>query len=132
VVAVAKVWVLETHTKGTGANMVPLDKDKAQDRPAARARDPVFVAPKRRAPAKTAPEPKKPSRFRVVDLMTDEVLAEDAGTRETVAVLAGVRSVVDVRVYMWNHRDERWRLLTQREQKTLWDLRGRAAVTPSR
>jgi hypothetical protein len=125
---VAKVWVLETHTKGTGATVVPLERRGER----AAANEPVFVTPKRRAPAEEPPAPKRPSRFRIVDLMTEEVLADDASAREAVAVLGGVRSVVDVRVYLWNERDANWRLLTQREQKTLWDLRGRGGpVTPS-
>jgi hypothetical protein len=123
----AKIWVLETHTKGTGANMVPLDSGRDAAPPA---REPQFATLKRRPRAPETPAPKRPSRFRVVDLMTDQVLAEDADTRATVDLLRGLRSVVDVRIYAWNHRDAAWRLLTQREQKMLWDLRGTAAGAP--
>ncbi|MEY2534359.1 MAG: hypothetical protein QOF29_2269 [bacterium] len=123
----AKVWVLETHTKGTGANMVPLDT--ATERPAPE-REPQFPPPKPRPRAPDEPAPRRPSRFKVVDLMTEQVLAEDASARATVELLADVRSVVDVRIYAWNHRDEKWRLLTHGEQKTLWDLRGAAAAAP--
>ncbi|MEA2247441.1 MAG: hypothetical protein QOH46_1970 [Solirubrobacteraceae bacterium] len=121
----SRIWVLETHTKGTGANIVPLD-----DRPesAAPRREPQFAVPKPRPHAPEAPAAKRPARFKVVDVMTSQVLAEDAGARATVDLLRAVRSVVDVRVYAWNHRDEAWRLLTQREQKMLWDLRGTAAA----
>jgi hypothetical protein len=124
---VAKVWVLETHTKGTGANVVPLDPEQA-DSGGPRAPEPVFVAPRRppRAPAEAAPAPRAPSRFRIVDLMTEQLLADDVSARDAVAALRDVRSVVDVRVYLWNHHDRRWRLLTHREQRVLWDLRDRA------
>src|SRR3954471_7746079 len=40
----AKVWVLDTETKGTGANVVPLEKEVRQ--PAER--DPAEPAPKRK------------------------------------------------------------------------------------
>jgi hypothetical protein len=31
--------------------------------------------------------------------------------------------VVDVRIYSWDHGDERWVLLTLGEQKALWQFR---------
>jgi hypothetical protein len=123
-----KVWVLETHTKGTGANMVPLDSAAEAATPPAR--ETPFPVPKPRERAPEAPAPKPPARFKVVDLMTDEVLVEDAGARATVAALRDVHSVVDVRVYAWNHRDETWRLITQHEQKMLWDLRSKVPAAP--
>jgi hypothetical protein len=46
-----KVWVLDTETKGTGANMVPLEKTLEQpkpDKPAARRRE---ATPRTRRPA---------------------------------------------------------------------------------
>jgi hypothetical protein len=117
-----KVWVLDTETKGTGAEMVPLDKARNRSKPAI---DPVYV-PKERAPRPTEePAPRKPPRFKVVDVMTREVLAEGADARATVGLLEELRSVVDVRVYVWNDETESWRLLTLQEQKALWDLRGR-------
>jgi hypothetical protein len=75
----AKRWVLSTETKGTGAEMVPLDK--AHDGSGPRA--PVIVKPPRPVPEKP-PEPIGPRRFKVVDVMTRQVLSEDAGTRATV------------------------------------------------
>jgi hypothetical protein len=119
-----KVWVLDTETKGTGAQMVPLEKvlEKAGPKPG-----PVY-APQRPAPKPepdAAPAPKAPHRFRVVDVMTEQVLAEDAGTRTTVDVLKDVRSVVDVRISVWDPEGERWRLLTLAEQQALWALRDR-------
>jgi hypothetical protein len=53
----AKVWVLDTETKGTGAQMVPLEKVQSkpepQERPKRRARKPVAA----RAPAPPKPKP---------------------------------------------------------------------------
>ena len=116
-----RIWVLDTETKGTGAEMVPLEKVESSSR---LSRGPVVVQPKaERAPAPAAP--KRPARFKVVDVMTEQVLAEGADARATVAVLAGVRSIVDVRVYVWDHEAEGWRKLTIGEQRALWRLRGR-------
>jgi hypothetical protein len=118
-----KTWVLDTETKGTGAQMVPLEKVLRE--PAGKpARRPVPHAPPK--PAR-APEPAKPPRFKVVDVMTRDVLAEGAGTRATVAALDGVRSIVDVAIYVWSDRAEKWQLLSFAESKMLWNLRGRAA-----
>jgi hypothetical protein len=36
-----------------------------------------------------------------------------------------VRSSVDVHVYVWEPDDDRWRLLTLVEQRTLWERRVR-------
>lgn len=118
-----KTWVLDTETKGTGAQMVPLEKVLRQ--PAGKpARRPVPPARPRRAPQ---PEPAKPRRFMVVDVMTREVLAEDAGTRATVELLDDVRSIVDVAIYVWSEQAMKWQLLTLAESKMLWKLRGQAA-----
>ena len=114
-----KVWVLDTETKGTGAQMVPLDttvKDGAR---------PSLVRDRPERPA-ADPGPREPRTFKVVDVMTREVLAEGAGTRETVDLLKGVRSTVDVSVYVWEAGAGKWQPLTQREQKMLWDLASRA------
>ena len=114
-----KTWVLQTETKGTGAQMVPLEH--AQKRSSTV--DPVFVPRKPvPAPVEPAPEPRQPHRFRVVDVMTRQTLAEDAGARETVDVLRDVASLVDVNVYVWEEDRARWRLLTLAEQRTLTDL----------
>jgi hypothetical protein len=120
----AKTWVLETHTKGTGANIVPLEDER--DRAAAPAREPekLFV-PRKRAPRPApAPAPPTPHRFRVVEVTTQRVLADGASTRATVQALRDVRSVVDVAISVWSEKDGRYRLLTHGEQRALWDLRG--------
>jgi hypothetical protein len=115
-----KVWILDTETKGTGAHVAPLEK--ARKRPAAR-REPIYVPPEPAPKAPPAPEPRAPRQFKVVDVMTNQVLAEGAGARATVDVLKDVRSVVDVRVYVWDDTAERWRLLTLGERKALWRFR---------
>jgi hypothetical protein len=119
---VGKVWVLDTETKGTGAEMVPLDK--VQQTPA-RSREPFFVPPKRKPRAPKPAEPRAPRRFKVVDVATREMLADGALARETLDVLSDVRSSVDVHVYVWESDDDRWRLLTLVEQRTLWERRVR-------
>jgi hypothetical protein len=117
-----KVWVLDTGTKGTGAEMVPLEK--VLKKPAPRSgRD--FVVPSAE-PASAEPErsePRQPPTFKVIDVMTRETLAEGASARATVDLLAGLRSVVDVSIYVWEAAKERWRLLPHRDQKLLWSLR---------
>ena len=113
-------WILDHETKGTGAEMVPLDKARPEDAPTGR---PVIVAPERRpAPPKDA-RPRGPRRFKVVDVMTREALAEDVDARATVEVLKGARSTVDVSIYVWEEQAGKWQQLTQREQKMLWELR---------
>jgi hypothetical protein len=115
----AKTWVLHTETKGTGAQVVPLESATKRSPTV----EPVFVPRKRRAAlTPETPTPRPARRFRVVDLMTRTVLAEDASTAETVEVLKDVRSTVDVNVYVWQDEDGRWRLLTLGEQRALWDL----------
>jgi hypothetical protein len=117
-----RTWVLDTETKGTGAQMVPLENVlKDPSSPAA----PLFVPPARRPRPEPEPEPKAPRRFRVVDVMTRELLAEDADGRALIEALARARSVVDVHISVWDPDDERWRLLSFAEQKAIWALRDR-------
>lgn len=118
-----KVWVLDTETKGTGAHVVPLEK--ALKGPPAKS-ELVFVAQQPRPTLPETPEPTPPRTFKVVDVMTRQVLAEGAGTRATVGLLEEVRSVVDVIIYVWDHKAERWRMLTQGEKALLWGFRGAA------
>ena len=118
-----KVWVLDTETKGTGAEMVPLEK--VLRKLASGERLSVHVPPKREPRPPKEPEPKPPRSFRIVDVTTGDVLGEHLDTRATIAALEDVGSVVDVRIYVWDHSTERWVLLTLGEQKTLWEFRGR-------
>jgi hypothetical protein len=50
-----KAWILDTETKGTGANMVPLEKTVAKPEPA---------APKRRPRNANSDPPRRPRRER--------------------------------------------------------------------
>jgi hypothetical protein len=114
----SRVWVLDTETKGTGAEVVPLDSRKA-----VKGRGVVVVEPKPKR--EKPPERKLPRRFKVVDVMTRKVLAEGADLRTTVDLLEGVRSIVDVSIQVWEPKAERWQQLTQREAHMLWGMRGR-------
>jgi hypothetical protein len=116
-----KVWVLDTEAKGTGAEMVPLEK--VLRKPASG--EPLYVPPKRAPRPPKEPEPKPPRSFRIVDVITGDVLGEHLDTRSAIAALEDVGSVVDVRIYAWDHGTERWVLLTLGEQKALWEFRGR-------
>jgi hypothetical protein len=113
-----KVWVLDTETKGTGAQMVPLEKVQKQPSPKPR---------RRRAPApvreREAPAPRRPDRFRIVDVMTLQPLLEDATARETVERLNDVRSLVDVTIHAWDEQAGRWQRLSRGEERALWRLR---------
>jgi hypothetical protein len=123
-VKMGKVWVLDTETKGTGATVVPLEKVLKQPAPAD---ERVFVPRESDPRPERAPEPKPPRAFKVVDLMTREVLVQGASTRETVDVLSSVRSIVDVSIFVWQPQREQWRALSLREEHVLWELRGGSA-----
>jgi hypothetical protein len=123
-----RVWVLDTETKGTGAQMVPLDQ--VLKKPAPRS-EPIFVPPKRKAREAEPAQPRQPRSFRVVDVQTRAVLADGVGAREALSALNDVRSIVDVHVSVWEPKSERWRLLTLAEQRTLWDRRGSRHVSGS-
>jgi len=124
----AKRWVLETHTKGTGANVVRVDDEKDPAQPA-REREPevVFVHPPTRPKPPKPPAPRVPRQFRVVDVLTREVLAEDATIREALDALRDVHSVVDVAVSVRRGDEGRYRLLTRGEQQELWARRDATA-----
>jgi hypothetical protein len=115
-----RVWVLDTETKGTGAQMVPLDQ--VLKKPAPRG-EPLFVPPKRRAREPQAPEPRQPRRFRIVDVATRAVLADDVSAPDALSALGDLRSSVDVQVYVFEPQGERWRLLTLAEQRVMWERR---------
>jgi hypothetical protein len=111
-------WVLDTETKGTGANMVPLER--VTKRPSSPAHE--FVLPERRPPQTESPKARVPRRFRIVDVMNRQQMLEDGSTREAVETLRSVRSIVDVNVYVWDEDRERWLLLPFGEQRTMLDL----------
>ena len=110
-----KVWILDTETKGTGANMVPLDRVLRQPGSDAVA---GFDLPALRQPAPTDVGPRAPRRFKVVNVVTREVLAEGTGLRATVERREQVRSIVDVTISVWQPDTERWRLLSLEEART--------------
>jgi hypothetical protein len=118
---VAKVWVLDSETKGTGAQMVPLEKvlRKPASEPERRPARPVPKSTRKEKEAEPAP----PRRFRVIDALSRELLADDADARETVELLRGIEQPVDVSVYVWEPKADTWRLLTGREKSLLWDFR---------
>ncbi len=90
----AKTWVLDTETKGTGAHVSPLaNKPKPAAEPALALVD-LGRAP---SPAKE-PTPVAPLKFKVVDVMSARVLAEHADARTVVELLADFNSVVDARI----------------------------------
>jgi hypothetical protein len=124
---VGKVWILDTETKGTGANMVPLDRVRRKPGSDAVA---GFDLPALRPTAPTDGRPRAPRRFKVVNLVTREVLAEGTGLRATVERLEQVRSIVDVTISVWQPDTERWRLLSLEEARTIWAYRGH--LTPAR
>jgi hypothetical protein len=123
-----RVWVLDTETKGTGAEMVPLDKVLKKPAPAS---EPLFVPPERKPREPKPPEPRPPLSFRIVDVMSRAVLADHASTREALGVLDGVRSVVDVTVSVWQPKAQRWRRLTLDEQRAMWERRKDVQPPPS-
>lgn len=122
-------WVLETQTKGTGANMVPLDK--VLRKPGASDAVPGFDF-RKPAPREAEEAPaREPYRFKLTDVMTRQVIAEDVDARTAVELLGDVRSIVDVIVYLWEPDAERWRMLSFGETQALWDRRGTTARSRS-
>jgi hypothetical protein len=119
-------WVLDTQTKGTGATMVPLERvlKKGSDTVEG------FRLPDRKARTE-APEAPRPHKFKVVDVLSRQVLAEDVDARGAVSALSGVRSVVDVDIYVWDLEDERWRMLSFAQRRTLWEHRDGAGANQS-
>ncbi len=116
----ATTWVLQTETKGTGAQMVPLEKVQRRSQDVA----PEFIRPERRSRARK-PEPatpRLPHKFRIVDVMTRQRLVDGVGIAEALAALKDVRSVVDVNVFVWEKERARWRPLTFEEEHALIDL----------
>lgn len=118
----AKTWVLDTETKGTGAHVVPFEKALAT---AVEQQDLATVTLQRPPRVRTVGEPAGPLKFKVLDIRSSSVLGEDLELRSAVELLEPVGSVVDVRIYVWMPKARRWRLLTLAEQKTLWGFRGR-------
>jgi hypothetical protein len=117
---VGRTWILHTETKGTGAQMVPLESTTERSAPGTS----LVVPPKPRR-RRQPPEirPREAHRFRIVEVVTRRTLADRASTAEAVEALRGARSQVDVDIYVWREQPGRWRLLTLGEKRMLWDLR---------
>ena len=100
--------------------MVPLESTTERS-----SADSSLVVPPtpRRRPRLEGVRPREPLRFRIVDLVTRDTLADSVSTAEAVEALKAVRSAVDVNVYVWREQQDRWRLLTLGEKRMLWDLR---------
>src|SRR5690349_8954922 len=105
----AKTWVLDTETKGTGAQMVPIEKTRAQPR---RERDLALIELGGTPRAEPREQPSAPTLFKVVDVLSANTLVEGVGAREAVVALEGLRSVLDARISVWSPERGRWRLLT--------------------
>jgi hypothetical protein len=120
----AKTWVLDTETKGTGAHMVPLESLLRQP---GRERDLATVTfkPRERVTGEVSAEQPEPLRFRVVDVLGARELAREVSAEEVVRLLEPMRTVLDARIYVWMPSSRRWRLLTLDEHKLLWQFRGR-------
>jgi hypothetical protein len=127
----AKTWVLDTETKGTGAHVVPLESAEGKAAEDRRLSTVTF----KRSPARTAtpaePAPQTQS-FKVVDVLSGRVLAQDVGARDAVSALAQLRSVLDARVSVWSEQTGRWKLLSLNEQKALWRFRRQPATADER
>jgi len=125
------VWVLDTETKGTGAEMIPLEKAqrrKSSQSPSERIR--VI-----RRPSRSQDEPVvdeldsrssehvRPRRFKLVNVLKRQVVAEDVGAREVVEALEGVPSIADVHIYVRRDAEEPWRPLSFAERQAFWGYR---------
>lgn len=123
----AKTWILDTETKGTGAHMTPLEPARAKPDDARELALVTLERPPRPAPEQPQPEP---LRLKVVDVLGARTLGEDVDVREAVRLLDGVRSPLDVRVFVRAGADAKWRLVGRDELKTLWAFRGSAPSGP--
>ncbi len=115
----ARTWVLDTETKGTGARVVPLDS--VTTRRASTERVLTGGKPARRRQPEPS-KPRSPRRFKVVDVMTRQPIVEDGNARDAVDALQHIRSTMDVTVSTWQEHSGRWRPLTLGEQRAMWEL----------
>ena len=115
----AKTWVLDTETKGTGAHVAPL---RSRAKPGEREKQLALVQLERPPRAAPAPEEQKSTRFRVVDVMSGAVVGEELDARSAVAALEQMRSALDARVYVRASPGGRWRLLSLGDTRQMWEL----------
>jgi hypothetical protein len=118
----AKTWVLDTETKGTGAHMVPLERTKSSD---AKTRELELVTIERPPAPAEQPTVAEPLRFKLLDVPSGSVLGEDVDAREVVRLLEEMRSALDARIWVRSPKTGRWRLLGLEQRKALWSFRGR-------
>lgn len=122
----AKTWVLDTETKGTGAHIAPLERDSR------RASSKLSLVPlhppagasegvERRQDGRDGPKPR--TRLKVVDVLSGRVLGEDLTAGEALGALAGARKAIDVLVYVREREGARWRLLSLADTRSLWERR---------
>jgi hypothetical protein len=119
-------WVLDTETKGTGAEMVPLERLEERRRLRGDLERFRVISPadpdEATGPASMA-EPPAPRRFKVMSVLSRQLLADDVELSDALAALRGVDRIVDANVYVWEPRDEDWRPLTMSERRALWAFR---------
>ena len=115
----AKTWVLDTETKGTGAHVAPLSQkpNKRADRALA-----VVQLPRPPRPARAEEELSRERSFKLVDVRAASVIGEDLDTRTALSELGRFASPLDARVYVLDERRRRWRLLSLAETRSLWEL----------
>ena len=127
-------WVLDTETKGTGAEMVPLERLEERKRLQAERERIRVVGPKPDPGDELAFQPeaqRTPRRFRIVNVLSRQTLADDVGISQALEALRGVGSVVDVNVFVWEPEQEDWRPLTMSERRRLWNLRSAGSPAPA-
>ena len=115
----AKTWVLDTETKGTGAHIAPLSPRAKQGE---REKQLALVQLERGPRPAPAPEEQKSTRFRVVDVMSGAIVGEELDARSAVAALEQMRSALDARVYVRASPGGRWRLLSLGDTRRMWEL----------
>ncbi len=113
----AKTWVLDTETKGTGAHVAPLEPKKRADRALS-----VVQLPRPPRGVRAEEEPSRERSFKLVDVRAASVIGEQLDTRTALSELARFSSPLDARVYVWDEARRRWRLLSLAETRSLWEL----------
>jgi hypothetical protein len=122
----AKTWVLDAETKGTGAHIAPLTR-RASSAPAELALVHLHPGVPQAGEGETAhADAPAPKRFKVLDVLTQQTLAEDVSAVDAVRALASLRSPLDAFVYVRDDGTARWRMLTLDDTRTLFALRKRA------
>jgi hypothetical protein len=125
----AKTWVLDTETKGTGAHIAPLkreDGEKSRELNLVRFHPPAAAGSSASSDAKRSVSAQA-MRFKVVDILAARVLVEDVTLRAALRALGSSRKAIDARVYARRAKGGRWHLLSLADTRRLWSLRERAS-----